>query len=64
MLLSFSEMLRYQLYECNVDHILIEKEIQYIRNYVALQQERKEENLQVTLDIPGTSADLRSHRCC
>ena len=52
MLLSFSEMLRYQLYECNVDNINIEKEIQYIRNYVALQQERKEENLRVTLDIP------------
>lgn len=51
MLLSFSEILRYQLYECNVDKIVIEKEIQYIRNYVALQQERKEENLRVELDI-------------
>jgi two-component system LytT family sensor kinase len=51
MLLSFSEMLRYQLYECNVDKIVIEKEIQYIRNYVGLQQERKEENLRVRLDI-------------
>ena len=51
MLHSFSEMLRYQLYECNVDKIVIEKEIQYIRNYVALQQERKEENLRVELDI-------------
>ena len=51
LLLSFSELLRYQLYECNVDKIVIEKEIQYIRNYVALQQERKEENLRVELDI-------------
>ncbi len=51
MLLSFSEMLRYQLYECNVDNIVVEKEIQYIRNYVALQQERKEENLRVVLEI-------------
>jgi hypothetical protein len=51
MLLSFSEMLRYQLYECNVDKIVIEKEIQYIRNYVGLQQERKEENLRVRLEI-------------
>ncbi|HXB08989.1 MAG TPA: histidine kinase, partial [Puia sp.] len=51
MLLSFSEMLRYQLYECDVDKIVIEKEVQYIRNYVALQQERKEENLEVVVDI-------------
>jgi len=52
MLLSFSEMLRYQLYECDVDKIVIEKEILYIRNYVALQQERKEDNLEVVVDIP------------
>ncbi|HEY1216560.1 MAG TPA: sensor histidine kinase [Bryobacteraceae bacterium] len=51
MLLSFSEMLRYQLYECDVDNIVIEKEVQYIRNYVALQQERKDENLAVVVDI-------------
>jgi LytS/YehU family sensor histidine kinase len=52
MLLSFSEMLRYQLYECNVDKIAIERELQYIRHYVALQQERKAETLRVRLDIP------------
>jgi two-component system, LytTR family, sensor kinase len=52
MLLSFSEMLRYQLYECNVDIINIDKEVQYIRNYIALQQERKEENCRVFVDIP------------
>src|SRR6476620_6305096 len=42
MLHTFSEMLRYQLYECNADHITIEKEINYIRNYIVLQQSRKE----------------------
>ena len=52
MLLSFSEMLRYQLYECNVDKIVIEKELKYIRHYVALQQGRMEEHLRVHLDIP------------
>ena len=51
MLLKFSEMLRYQLYECNTDHISIDKEISYIRNYVALQQIRKDEDLFVKLDI-------------
>ena len=40
------------IYECNVDTIAIDKEIQYIRNYVALQRTRKEEDLQVALDIP------------
>jgi two-component system LytT family sensor kinase len=40
-------MLRYQLYECNVGMISIEKEINYIRNYITLQQIRKPENLSV-----------------
>lgn len=51
MLLKFSEMLRYQLYECNVDRINIDKEINYIRNYVALQQMRKDEDLFVQINI-------------
>jgi len=51
MLLTFSEMLRYQLYECNTGTISIEKEISYIRNYVSLQQIRKPENLSIQLEI-------------
>lgn len=37
---KFSEMLRYQLYECTSKTIAIEKEIQYLQNYVALQKLR------------------------
>ena len=51
MLLTFSEMLRYQLYECNTEKINIDKEINYIKNYVTLQQVRMEEDLVVKLDI-------------
>ena len=51
MLLTFSEMLRYQLYECNTATISIEREISYIRNYVSLQQIRKPENLSIQLEI-------------
>ena len=51
MLLTFSEMLRYQLYDCNTDFISIEKEINYVRNYVALQQTRKADNLVIDLRV-------------
>ena len=51
MLLTFSEMLRYQLYECNTDSIGIDKEVNYIRNYVALQRTRNAENLVVDLRL-------------
>ena len=40
----FSEMLRYQLYECNGKDIPIEKELTYLQNYIELQRLRKDDN--------------------
>ena len=51
MLLSFSEMLRYQLYDCNTEMIGIDKELSFVKNYVAMQQIRKEENLVCDMQI-------------
>jgi len=51
MLLTFSEMLRYQLYDCNSNTINIEKEMKYIKNYVALQKERRDDTLAIHLSI-------------
>lgn len=48
---AFSEMLRYQLYECNGKEISIEKEIVYLENYVALQRARKDENYNISFDV-------------
>ncbi len=47
-LVRFSEMLRYQLYECNENEVAIEKEISYLKNYVALQSLRKDKNYDIT----------------
>ena len=44
---TFSDMLRYQLYEANGEKIPIEKEIGYLQDYVHLQQLRKDENYRV-----------------
>lgn len=44
----FSEMLRYQLYECNGEKIPVEKEMSYLNDYVNLQRLRKGENFQIT----------------
>ena len=47
MLLVFSEMLRYQLYECNVDYIDLDRELNYIRNYIEIQKSRIDERIAV-----------------
>jgi two-component system, LytTR family, sensor kinase len=51
MLLTFSEMLRYQLYECNSNNIAIEREMNYVKNYVELQKARKDDTVVVDLVI-------------
>lgn len=38
---KFSDMLRYQLYECNGKEIAVEKELAYLKNYVELQKLRR-----------------------
>jgi len=48
---AFSDMLRYQLYECNGKEIPIEKEILYLKNYVDLQRMRKNENYAISFFI-------------
>jgi two-component system LytT family sensor kinase len=56
MLLVFSEMLRYQLYECNVEQIDLNRELNYVRNYIAIQRGRIDERITVRLcadDING-----------
>jgi LytS/YehU family sensor histidine kinase len=54
---KFSEMLRYQLYEINGDKIPVERELTYLKDYVDLQQLRKDERFSVqfncTPDIHG-----------
>ena len=50
---AFSEMLRYQLYECNGKEVPIEKEVAYLKNYVELQRLRKDENYSISFTDKG-----------
>ncbi len=51
MLVQFADLLRYNLYEADVDWVELGKEADYLRNYVALQRARSDSNLQIELDI-------------
>jgi two-component system LytT family sensor kinase len=55
LVVQFSDLLRYQLYECNVEKVPIEKEIDYLRNYVNLQRLRKNDNVAVSVEVSENS---------
>ena len=50
-LLQFSDLLRYNLYEADVDLVELGKEVAYVENYVALQKARSNANLKIDAAI-------------
>ncbi len=56
MLLKLSEMLRYMLYECDDEWVPLVKEINYINNYIELQQLKTEQSQNITTDFDKVEA--------
>jgi two-component system, LytTR family, sensor kinase len=58
---KFSDILRYQLYECGGEKIAIEKELMYLEDYVDLQRLRKDDQYRVEYscapDVKGFSIE-------
>lgn len=52
-ILKLSDLMRYMLYDASGDHVILEKEIAYIQNYIALQRLRLANPLQVKFTIKG-----------
>lgn len=47
LLIRFSDILRYQLYECNREFVTLEKEVKYLKDLVAVEQIRWADELEV-----------------
>ncbi len=58
-LLQFSDLLRYQLYDCNAASIEIEKEVAYLQDYIRLQQLRKDRQYEVKVNVSGEVKGFR-----
>lgn len=58
-LLQFAGLLRYNLYEADVDFVDLSKEVSYIENYVALQKARSNANLKIELSINVEDGSLK-----
>ncbi|GAB3330392.1 histidine kinase [Larkinella ripae] len=56
-LAKFSELLRYQLYECNDQQIPLGKEIAYLENFIELEKLRQNTNVSVTCEIEPVFTD-------
>ena len=58
-LLQFSELLRYQLYDCAEDKVSLAREMEYVKNYTAFQRLRKEDRLVVQLQTEDIEPGLQ-----
>lgn len=58
MVIKLSEMLRYMLYECNEKKVTLEKEINYIENYMALEKIRHGDKLNIQFNVIGDPKGL------
>ena len=56
-LAKFSELLRYQLYECNDERIALTSEIAYLENFIGLEKLRQNSSLEVSLEIDRRDID-------
>jgi sensor histidine kinase YesM len=50
-LAKFSDLLRYQLYECNEHHIPLRQELTYLENFIELEKLRQEQHVELTMEI-------------
>lgn len=52
-ILKLSDMMRYMLHESADNFVALEKEIEYLKNYIELQQMRLKETIPVTFNVTG-----------
>jgi len=55
MILHLSDLMRYMLYECRDNYVLIDKEINFIKNYLALEKIRIGEKATIEIKIMGST---------
>lgn len=57
-LLQFSDLLRYTIYEADTDFVPLEKEVKHLENYVALQKARSNANVRIDLSVSVKDAQV------
>lgn len=55
--IKLSEMMRYMLYECNERRVPLQKEVNYIQNYLDLERLRQGKNVEINFKVEGKVFD-------
>jgi hypothetical protein len=59
LVLQLAEMMRYMLYECNEKWVSLEKEIEYVRHYLGLEQARYGDKALIEFDYVSDRSDYK-----
>ncbi|MGI8597912.1 MAG: sensor histidine kinase [Chitinophagaceae bacterium] len=57
MILKLSSLLSYMLYDCKSDEVLLEKEVEVMKNYIDLEKERYGDKIDISLNVEGEIHD-------
>ncbi|HEX6191453.1 MAG TPA: histidine kinase [Chitinophagaceae bacterium] len=57
LILKLSSLLGYMLYDCKAEEVLLEKEIEVMKNYIDLEKERYGNKIDISLNIEGDIKD-------
>jgi sensor histidine kinase YesM len=56
LILKLSQTMQYMIYECSDKYVPLEKELEYIANYLDLQRLRSDERARIVLNVEGTAS--------
>jgi sensor histidine kinase YesM len=57
LILKLSSLLSYMLYDCKTDEVLLEKEVDVMKNYIDLEKERYGDKIDISVNIEGDIQD-------
>lgn len=57
LMLQLSDLLRYSLYDTNQHYVALQKEVEYISNYIALERLRLSNRLEIKWEVTGHTED-------
>ena len=59
LILRLSELMRYILYETQDEYVFMERQLDFLRNYISLEQLRTGDKVKIELEVKGDHTDLK-----